>query len=1200
MPLFVTLALTLCALAASQPVLPLVVAPAGTWAAPGSAACQGHYCGDIRAVVQLTSSDIVGSSATVQVWWRRRDPTPYNKSVLVTDASGVGLTVSSAAIESDCGLITFTSPSLAPGLYYLYYLPFRQSSGGAGLAFSWVGCNDQSTGEGNPCVLGGSQGGSSVCSAVTPAASPVPRLENRDAFNAFSTMELLATASEAAATAAALAAAGAWAGVFPEDRDHAIRVLYPDTTTPGRPIIPARWSPGQGGPQATASPSLALSSPPGQWLAFQVGLWAYSAPIANLTFTATAFPPDIPQGALTIINLEGTDVNGAPLLNTAYSLPTGYVGALWCGLDIPASTQPGLHTGSLQLLSPGHPPITVALAVTVTAEPPLPLGGAANVSSLARLPWLNSARGLEDVVPVPFEAVTAAPVGGGGLAVTSLNKVLSIGVDGLPEQITVAYPRVRLGQPAPSSHSILSAPVAFTLHTAAPGTPAAGPATITSPAAIVNASASSVTWAATSSVPFPGSPAGLTLLTQCAYDFTSYLNVVVTVSNPAGAPAAVALGDIRLTVPQAAANLGWVVGMEDSGKEACEYEDRLWRWSNSTGANKLWWGRPEAGLLVNLKGDGEQWDSPMFGKDFPILPFIPDSWGGGGAAATPPPPSTPTGLNLTAGTAVAFSGPRTLAPGASITFRFDLAITPSKTQDWTRHWATRTRQLGYDVPYASPQAVAAMGVTVVTIHQGTPGIVNGSLINPYINYPFLPDTVPLLTNYTEQANALGVAVKYYYTVRELSARAPEMPAFYAMQGEVLVDMDPWTVVQPGYAHDWDTHGGSAPLHQHYVGHYGACWQQALSNGEWDPAMCSIGVSRLFNYYLEGLFWAFSQPPFINGIYYDGQNFPRSAMIRIRRAADAAAAASGKGFRPFLDLHTGREPTPDVCSYASHYPLIDYFWNGEGYDFSPASAPAYWLVETSLTVHGLTGDMLGSGARSVFKGMLSGMTQRDADSSQALWGMWDATRINETDALFSWWMADGQNAVNVTVAVSGAEAAAAPAPPNCTWQETIGSYYGSVNTPCLPADGPTPGCWASRHTLQAAQEACCSDAQCLGLSFNPSDGTGCCKANQDGPFHLKGEVGYVKSGGPPPPPCTTVLSTTWSKYASHAVVAVASWCRAPTNVTLSIDWEALGLNPATVVASLPGVAGVQAARQVSDARGPFEVAVDGGLIMLLQG
>lgn len=78
-----------------------------------------------------------------------------------------------------------------------------------------------------------------------------------------------------------------------------------------------------------------------------------------------------------------------------------------------------------------------------------------------------------------------------------------------------------------------------------------------------------------------------------------------------------------------------------------------------------------------------------------------------------------------------------------------------------------------------------MGVSVVTLHQGTGGIVNGSLINPWINYPFLNDTVPLLTNYTEQANALGMAVKMYYTIRELSARAVEMFAFKVLKFIVI-------------------------------------------------------------------------------------------------------------------------------------------------------------------------------------------------------------------------------------------------------------------------------------------------------------------------------------------------------------------------------------------------------------------------------
>ena len=81
--------------------------------------------------------------------------------------------------------------------------------------------------------------------------------------------------------------------------------------------------------------------------------------------------------------------------------------------------------------------------------------------------------------------------------------------------------------------------------------------------------------------------------------------------------------------------------------------------------------------------------------------------------------------------------------------------------------------------------------------------------------------VPLLANYSQQANDLGLLVRYYYTVRELSSRAWEIFAFKAQQGEVLVEQDPYVIVQPGYAHAWNTHGGSAGLHQHAGSSYAA-------------------------------------------------------------------------------------------------------------------------------------------------------------------------------------------------------------------------------------------------------------------------------------------------------------------------------------------------------------------------------------------
>ena len=80
-------------------------------------------------------------------------------------------------------------------------------------------------------------------------------------------------------------------------------------------------------------------------------------------------------------------------------------------------------------------------------------------------------------------------------------------------------------------------------------------------------------------------------------------------------------------------------------------------------------------------------------------------------------------------------------------------------------WPWYPPQVGYGTDYLTPYEVAARGVSVVTLHQGTPGIINGSLVNPYISYPFLPSTVELLANYTSIANSLGMATKVRVRLR---------------------------------------------------------------------------------------------------------------------------------------------------------------------------------------------------------------------------------------------------------------------------------------------------------------------------------------------------------------------------------------------------------------------------------------------------
>ena len=79
--------------------------------------------------------------------------------------------------------------------------------------------------------------------------------------------------------------------------------------------------------------------------------------------------------------------------------------------------------------------------------------------------------------------------------------------------------------------------------------------------------------------------------------------------------------------------------------------------------------------------------------------------------------------------------------------------------------------------------------------KGIPGIVNGTLVNPYINYPYVPQVVDFLENYTRISHELGMVVKYYYTIRELSNHAAETYALLSLNGEVMLKQSAYIIAQ---------------------------------------------------------------------------------------------------------------------------------------------------------------------------------------------------------------------------------------------------------------------------------------------------------------------------------------------------------------------------------------------------------------------
>jgi hypothetical protein len=191
-----------------------------------------------------------------------------------------------------------------------------------------------------------------------------------------------------------------------------------------------------------------------------------------------------------------------------------------------------------------------------------------------------------------------------------------------------------------------------------------------------------------------------------------------------------------------------------------------------------------------------------------------------------------------------------------------------------------------------------------------------------------------------------------------------------------------------------TQSGTSWLVEHLHDGFSKCWQNPLSNGEFDSAICDTGVSRWTNFYIAGLNISTAAPPFVSGVYYDGINFPRETMLRIRRVL-----STNIGNEALIDLHQSNTSIGPALSYMMFMPYIDSLWFGESFHYnSPADQ---FLVEISGLPFGLFGDMLGSESHghaavgshgpNLFRGMVYGMSDRypNTNISTPVWQLWDS-------------------------------------------------------------------------------------------------------------------------------------------------------------------------------------------------------------------
>lgn len=874
----------------------------------------------------------------VHVPWRREDD-PEKKNVIITDAAS-GKQVENlfrVSANREFGDFIF-QPATGKGVYYLYYLPHKTTG-------SWYFPNtiypdyvDQS----NP---GWKQSNKITLAAKSDAfpAARVLRFESVNNFNSFDPMEIVATNNEVQTL---LNNTGKDFLLFPEDRKYPVRMTA---------NIPQRWITG---PENELFEGTAWRN---EFYVYQIGVFAAFKPLKHVKLSFSDLEKNdgqkISASAIRCINLEGIDWLGKSF-KKEINVEKGKVQAFWIGLDIKENAAPGIYTGTVIVSADGINKRTVHVQINIL-DKILPNRGYDDLFRMARLNWLDSKTGLNDNVYKPY-----LPIEVNHQTVKILGRTLSFDKHGLPEKITSSFSGSNdavNGLPK----DIIIAPIQLIAlqNGKRLSWKSSGPK-------ITKQEDGLISWSTTELRKDAQMQISATM--EC----DGYVNYEVKLI----AQKAITIDDIQLLIPFAKPVATYMMGLGFKGGRRPENWD--WKWDSSRANNMVWIGDVNAGLQCKLKNEFPDWAITNFEKTGTYKDWSNEGLGG-----------CTLSEQKDRFLFKAFTGRKSLNKGEILHFNFGLLITPLKTLD-KNHWSERYFQP--DAPAVNnwlSQAVEK-GANVINIHQG-------NILNPYINYPFV--TTDTLKRFISKANAKNIRSKIYYTIRELSNHAEELWAFRSLGDEIytpgLGSQIADQFADDGAGGNLFSTGGSW-LVEHLYTDYDAAWHTPLPCGDADMAIRTQGLSRLHNYYLEGLGWLVKNTG-VRGIYLDGVGYDREIMKRVRKVLDSSADSC------LIDFHSGNNFTPTyglnspANQYMELFPYINSLWLGEMYNYN--DDPDYWLTEISGIPFGLFSEML-DGCGNAWRGMVYGMTSRlgwlGCDPS-ALWKLWDEFGIKEAKMTGYW-------------------------------------------------------------------------------------------------------------------------------------------------------------------------------------------------------
>lgn len=748
-----------------------------------------------------------------------------------------------------------------------------------------------------------------------------------DQFNSMYPMEVIATARETAELKTKYRDSAFL--VFSEDREFPIRM---------RKDLPHRWI--VNGP-VWQRYGIARR---GEYYAYQLGVYALQS-LTDVRVKFSSFDGGdgrrIPADSSFCINTGGVSYDGKPFTKKI-EVPAGQVQALWCVIRVPKDAS-GIYNGDVAVEADGRREI-VKLKLYVDSS----LRGDHGVgepAKMTRLPWLNSTLAQENTVIAPYTPLEVV----GDTVVRLLGRSIRLGPQGFPEQIRT-YFTPEMTEMTDRPTNLLAEGIHFHFVREADGKDIrldpGGPR-------FVERTPGTVSWKAVSTSDT------LKMEVSASLEFDGFLSYTVKVI----ALADIDLKDITMHIPFEQGAATYMMGL---GRKGGYRPDSLFRWKwdvahkNQDGA---WIGAVNAGLQYSLRD--QSYVRPLNTNFYLQKPLIaPSSWANGDKG----------GIDVgTKGRSVLvnnYSGERRMRKGDTLYYNFNLLVTPFHTLNTDFQWATR-----FYHRYNNLDSIKATGATVVNIHHATP-------INPWINYPFIEWR--RMKAYIDSAHRLGLKVKIYNTVRELSDHAYELFALRSLGNEIYS-------AGPG--------GGFSWLQEHVADNYIPAWFVPEIK---DAALVNSGMSRWHNYYVEGMNWLV-QNVGIDGIYLDDVAFDRVTMKRIKRVLTA------DGHPGIIDLHSANQFNPrdgynnSANLYMEHFPYLNRLWFGEYFDYE-RNAPDFFLTEVSGIPFGLMGEML-EGGGNAWRGMIYGMTNRMPWTENAdprpIWKVWDAFGMQGTKMIGYW-------------------------------------------------------------------------------------------------------------------------------------------------------------------------------------------------------